>query len=202
MAVYGYARVSTREQNLDRQLVALSAYGVADADVFADKATGANFERPAYAAMMAALAEGDLLVISSIDRLGRDYDEVIEQWRAITKEKKADVVVLDMPLLNTRDAEGGLTRLFIADMVLQALSYVAQMEREKIKQRQAEGIAAAKARGVKFGRNRIEVPDSFDKVLAAYRNGKMRRKEAAKALGVSPNTFDKWRKATSNVTRK
>ena len=197
MAVYGYARVSTREQNLDRQLVALADFGVAEADVFADKATGANFERPAYRAMLEALSAGDLLVIASIDRLGRDYDEIQEQWRAITKVIGADVEVLDMPLLNTRGARGGLTGTFVADMVLQVLSYVAQMEREKIKQRQSEGIAAAKERGVKFGRSCIEVPDGFGEVLAAHRNGEMTRKEASKALGVSPNTFDKWRKAAS-----
>lgn len=138
---YGYARVSTREQNLDRQLEALAAFGVDE--VFADKASGRDFELPEWILLMGALKEGDVLVVKSIDRLGRGYEEIIEQWRAITKEVRADVVVLDMPLLDTREDRGGVTSAFISDIVLQLLSCVAQVERESIHQRQAEGIAAA-----------------------------------------------------------
>ena len=194
--VYGYARVSTREQNLDRQMDALTAFGVGQGDVFADKATGANFERPAYEALMGALREGDVLVIASLDRLGRDYRETQEQWRLITDSKQVDIIVLDMPLLNGAGAgaEGGLTRRFIADMVLQVMCYVAQMEREKIRQRQREGIDAALARGVRFGRARIPIPKNYGAVLAAYQDKEISRKEAAQRLGVSPSTFDKWRK--------
>ena len=196
-AIYGYARVSTKEQNLDRQLDALARYGVGDANVFTDKATGANFGRPGYERLMMTLREGDLLVIASIDRLGRDYDEIQEQWRRITKVIRADVEVLDMPLLNTRSVVGGLTGVFLADIVLQIMCYLAQMERDKIKQRQREGIDAAKARGVKFGPAFLEVPEEFGEVHAAYRNGEVTRKQAAEMLGVSPSTFDRWRKGTA-----
>ena len=185
-----------REQNLDRQLDALERRGVRGERVFTDKATGANFERPGYEELMDTLKKGDLLVIASIDRLGRDYDEIQEQWRIITKVKRADIEVLDMSLLNTRNGIGGVTGVFLADIVLQVMCYLAQMERDKIRQRQREGIEAAKARGVKFGRESIPVPENFDEVLAAYRNHEIKRKEAARMLGVSPGTFDKWRKVT------
>ncbi|WP_066832762.1 recombinase family protein [Collinsella ihumii] len=147
---YGYARVSTREQNLGKQLDALVAFGVDE--VFADKASGRDFERPEWIRLTAALRAGDVLVVKSIDRLGRGCEEIIEQWSAITKEVRVDVVVLDMPLLDTREDRGGVTGALISDIVLQLLSYVAQVERESIHQRQAEGIAAARARGVRFGR--------------------------------------------------
>lgn len=192
--VYGYARVSTSQQNLDRQMDALAGRGISPQFVFSDKATGANFERPGYGQLLAALKKGDLLVIASIDRLGRDYDEIQEQWRIITKVIRADVEVLDMPLLNTRNGIAGITGVFLADIVLQIMCYLAQMERDKIKQRQREGIDAAKARGVKFGPAFLEVPESFCDVHAAYRNGQMTRKQAAAQLGVSPSTFDRWRK--------
>ena len=148
--VYGYARVSTRDQNLDRQLQALAAFPVEGRRVFADKASGKDFDRPAYRRLMARLRPGDVLVVKSIDRLGRDYNEILEQWRAITKRKGAHVVVLDMPLLDTRTTQNGITGVFLADVVLQLLSYVAQIERDNTHQRQAEGIAAAKARGGAF----------------------------------------------------
>ena len=196
-AIYGYARVSTREQNLDRQLDALARRGVDGARVFTDKATGANFERPGYERLMRTLEKGDLLVVASIDRLGRDYDEIQEQWRRITKVIRADVEVLDMPLLNTRNGIGGVTGVFLADIVLQIMCYLAQMERDKIKQRQREGIEAAKARGVKFGPAFLEVPEEFGEVHAAYRNGELTRKQAAARLGVSPSTFDRWRKSAA-----
>ena len=192
MAVYGYARVSTREQNLDRQLNALGKRGVRGARLFCDKATGANFERPGYQALIAKLKKGDVLVVASIDRLGRDYDEIQEQWRLITKVIRADVEVLDMPLLNTRNGIGGLTGTFLADIVLQIMCYLAQMERDKTKERQREGIAAAKARGQKFGHPFIEVPEEFERILPAYRHHEITRKEAAQALDVSVSTFDRW----------
>ena len=144
---FGYARVSSKEQNLDRQLIALYEFGVSPKHVYQDKISGKDFDRPAYVRMMKKIKPGDILVIKSIDRLGRNYDEILEQWRAITKEKHAEIVVLDMPLLDTRYGKD-LTGTLIADIVLQLLSYVAQTEREFIRQRQAEGIAAAKARGV------------------------------------------------------
>lgn len=195
--VYGYARVSTREQNLDRQMDALGRRGVGVEHVFTDKATGANFGRPGYERLVQALRKGDLLVISSIDRLGRDYDEIQEQWRVLTREIRADVEVLDMPLLNTRNGIGGITGVFLADIVLQIMCYLAQMERDKIKQRQREGIDAAKARGTRFGHPSIEIPEEFDAVLAAYRKGEMTRAEAARRLGVSKSTFDRWRKGAA-----
>ena len=151
-ATYGYARVSSRDQNPSRQLDAFSKLGLPPERVFCDKASGKNFERPQYRRLVRRLREGDLVVVKSIDRLGRNYDEIIEEWRRITKVKRADIVVLDMPLLDTRAKPDDVTGAFIADLVLQILSYVAQVERENIRQRQAEGIAAAKARGVKFGR--------------------------------------------------
>lgn len=197
--VFGYARVSTREQNLDRQMDALRRYGIPLSDVFTDKATGANFERPGYAALIGTLKKGDLVVVASVDRLGRDYDEIQEQWRHITKEIKADIEVLDMPLLNTRSVIGGLTGIFLSDIVLQIMCYLAQMERERTKERQREGIEAAKARGQRFGRATIEIPDDFDDIRAAYRRREIKRKEAAMILNVSPSTFDRWvRRAEHN----
>ena len=148
---YGYVRVSTREQNEQRQVVALKEYGIAEKRIYMDKQSGKDFERPNYKRLIRKIKNGDTLVIKSIDRLGRNYDEILEQWRIITKEKQAAIVVLDMPLLDTKQNRD-LTGTLIADIVLQLLSYVAQTEREFIRQRQAEGIAAAKARGVKFGR--------------------------------------------------
>ncbi len=187
---YGYARVSTREQNLDRQLDALAAFGVDE--VFADKASGKDFERPEYRRLMGALAAGDVLVVKSIDRLGRDYDEILEQWRAITKETGASVVVLDMPLLDTRRERDGITGVLIADIVLQLLSYVAQVERDSIKQRQAEGIASAKARGVRFGRPCKKRPAIYESTKDSYLSGHITRGEAAARLKISVSTFDRW----------
>lgn len=154
--IFGYVRVSSRDQNETRQIIALESYGVPARNIFIDKQSGKDFERPKYKQVLKKLKPGDLLVIKSIDRLGRNYDEILEQWRIITKEIRADVVVLDMPLLDTRKQPSDLTGTFIADLVLQILSYVAQTEREAIRQRQAEGIAAAKARGVHFGRQPIQ----------------------------------------------
>ena len=189
---YGYARVSSRDQNLARQLDALAAAGVEAANVYRDKASGRDFERPAWRALVGELRAGDTLVVGSIDRLGRDYDEILETWRTLTKELGVDVVVLDMPLLDTRVRPGDVTGAFVADLVLQILSYVAQVERESIRQRQAEGIAAAKARGVHCGRPAIPRPAAWRRTRDSYLDGHLTRAEAARRLGVSVTTFDKW----------
>lgn len=192
---YGYARVSTRDQNLDRQLAALEGFGVQEQLIFADKSSGKDFERPAWCQLVRTLGPGDVLAVKSIDRLGRNYDEILCQWRRITREVGASIVVLDMPLLDTRETCGNLTGTLIADIVLQLLSYVAEMERDEIRQRQAEGIAAAHARGVKFGRPRKEKPAEWGEVRARYREGRVTRAEAAAKLGVCVSTFDRWMKA-------
>ena len=190
---HGYARVSTKEQNVERQVIALLAWGVPEEDILVEKKSGKDFERPIYMEMVNKLKPGDILVIKSIDRLGRDYDEIIEQWRLITKNICADIVVLDMPLLDTRNRGQNLTASLVTDLVLQILSYVAQTEREFCLQRQSEGIAAAKARGVKFGRKPKKFPDTFDDVMLLHAEGKITAKEAAKKLGVSRPTFMKWK---------
>ncbi len=190
--IYGYARVSSKDQNLDRQLDALAEFGVAADMVFADKASGKDFERPEYKRLMSVMEPGDVMVVKSIDRLGRNYDEIIEEWRNITKRMGCAIVVLDMPLLDTRESKGSVTGVFISDLVLQLLSYVAQVERDNIRQRQAEGIASAKARGVRFGRPPIKRPKSYGKTKGAFLSGEITRKEAANRLKVSITTFDKW----------
>ena len=193
--MYGYARVSSREQNLDRQLDALRAFGVEDGAVYADKASGKDFERPAWHRLMGELRPGDMLAVKSIDRLGRDYAEILDVWRDVTKARGVFVVVLDMPVLDTREERDGITGVLIADIVLQLLSYVAQIERENIRQRQAEGIAAAKARGVSFGRPRKKRPANYQETREAFWGGRITRKEAAarcnirtslKKLGLGP----------------
>ena len=161
-----------------------------------DKQSGKDFERPAYQQLIRKLKKGDVLIIKSIDRLGRNYDEIIEQWRVITKQIDADIVVIDMPLLDTRVGKD-LTGKFVADLVLQILSYVAQTEREAIRQRQAEGIAAAKARGVKFGRPRIPLPSDFHVVSELYRRQMITSRESARMLSVSQDTFLRWNKTYS-----
>lgn len=197
--MYGYARVSAKGQNLDRQLDALIAFGVDPAFIMKDKASGKDFNRPAYKQLMRRLKPGDTMVIASIDRLGRSYDEVLSEWRKITKIKQVAMVVLDMPLLDTREAKNGLTGTFIADLVLQLLSYVAQVERDNIKQRQAEGIASAKARGVRFGRPPARRPACYDETKSLYREGALTRKEAAARLGVCVSTFDRWMQEDSPI---
>ena len=192
--IYGYIRVSTREQNEDRQLIAMRQFGVAENCIVMDKQSGKDFERPGYKSLLRKLKAGDTLVIKSIDRLGRNYEEILEQWRIITKEKQAAVVVLDMPLLDTRQGRD-LTGTLIADIVLQLLSYVAETERQFIRQRQAEGIAAAKERGVRFGRPPINRPQGYSEVLARYESGNIGSRQAANELGVSHNTFLRWTKA-------
>ena len=159
--IYGYVRVSTKEQNEARQVLALREYRVSEKNIYVDKVSGKDFNRPQYRKLMRDIKPGDVLVIKSIDRLGRNYEEILLQWRRITKEKAVDIVVLDMPLLDTRRSGNDLTGTFIADLVLQILSYVAQTERENIRQRQREGIVAAKLRGVKFRRPEKPVPEKF-----------------------------------------
>ena len=191
MNSYSYIRVSTKEQKEDRQLDAMREIGVPDKNIYIDKQSGKDFNRPQYKRLLKRLKKGDVVYIKSIDRLGRNYDEILEQWRMITKEKKADIVVLDIPLLDTREKQENLTGKFVADLVLQILSYVAQTEREFIKKRQAEGIAAAKARGVKFGVKEKPLPDDFSKVKARCDNGEISMRTAAKTLNMSYSTFRK-----------
>ncbi len=186
--MYGYARVSTRSQKEDRQLAALKDFGVAEERITVEKQSGKNFDRPLYQRLARALRSGDVLVIKSIDRLGRNYDEILEQWAYITKTKRAAIVVLDMPLLDTREGRD-LTGTLVADIVLQLLSYVAQTEREFLRQRQAEGIAAAKERGVRFGPARIPMPEGFDELAEDWKNGYISATEAGRQLGISRKTF-------------
>ena len=188
---YGYVRVSSRDQNEERQMIAMQEFGVEKKQIFLDKQSGKDFERPQYQKLLKKLKCGDTLVIKSIDRLGRNYDEILVQWRTITKQKKAAIVVLDMPLLDTRQNRD-LTGTLIADIVLQLLSYVAQTEREFIKQRQKEGIAAAKARGVRFGRAPMEHPADYDKVYAVWKQGDISAREAGRRLNISYKTFLRW----------
>lgn len=186
--VYGYIRVSSADQNEDRQLVALRSCKVPECNLFVDKQSGKDFERPEYRRMLRRLKRDDLLYVKSIDRLGRNYGEILEQWRLLTKEKGVDIVVLDMPLLDTRSGKD-LMGTFIADLVLQILSFVAQNERENIRQRQAEGIAAAKARGVPFGRPALPLPENFEEVVSSWRNKEIDFASAVQQTGMRPATF-------------
>ena len=186
--IYGYMRVSSKEQNEDRQKIALTEMGVPENNIYMDKQSGKDFERTQYKRLLRKLNENSVLYIKSIDRLGRNYGELNEQWRIITKVKKADIVVIDMPLLDTR-REKNLLGTFISDVVLALLSYVAENERTNIKQRQAEGIAAAKARGVKFGRPPLPIPENFYQMHKDWRAGKITIEEAAKACNMCPKTF-------------
>lgn len=190
--VYGYIRISTKDQCEDRQLLALKDFPVEENKIYVDKLSGKNFNRPSYKCMIRKLKPGDIVVVKSIDRLGRNYEEILEQWRFITKGKKADIVVLDMPLLDTRQKGKDLTGVFVADLVLQILSYVAQTERENTRQRQKEGIAAAKLRGVRFGRPRKEVPPDFSKLKEEWENKKITSREAARQLDIAQDTFLRW----------
>lgn len=190
--IYGYARVSSKDQNEARQIIALSQFPVKKENIYIDKFSGKDFDRPKYSELIKILKEQDILVIKEIDRLGRNYEEILEQWRVITKEIKADIVVLDMPLLDTRTRKENLTGTFIADLVLQILSYVAETERQSIKQRQCEGIEAAKKRGVKFGRPCIPVPEEFYDLKEKWLNKKITSREAATTINVSQDTFLRW----------
>lgn len=188
---YGYARVSSKDQNEARQLIALQELCIPVKNIFLDRQSGQDFNRPAYRKLLRKLRNNDVLYIKSIDRLGRNYDEVLEQWRYITKTKGADIVVLDMPLLDTRKGKD-LIGTLISDIVLQLLSYVAQTEREFIRQRQREGIDAAKARGVKFGRRPIPRPDNYEEVRRKYENLEISARQAGSQLQVSHKTFLRW----------
>lgn len=187
-SVYGYVRVSSVEQNEDRQLIALENVGVAKRNIFIDKQSGKDFNREQYKRLMKKLKPGDLLYILSIDRLGRNYIEIQEQWRVLTKEKGVDIGVIDMPILDTRKGKD-LLGTFIADLVLQILSFVAQTERENIRSRQAQGIAAAKKRGVKFGRPKRELPSNFNSVVEKWRRKELSCRQAAKECGLPLTTF-------------
>lgn len=185
---YGYARVSTREQNEDRQVIALQERGIREQDIFTDKQSGRDFNRQNYQKLMKRLRPGDILFVKSIDRLGRDYGEVMEQWRRITQMKKADIVVLDIPLLDTTQNKD-LLGTFISELVLQILSFVAENERKNIKQRQAEGIAAAKARGVKFGRPKKYRVEQYEDLLERVMKGELSRREALRQTKISATTY-------------
>ena len=188
---YGYIRVSTKDQNEQRQLIAMQEFGITGKQIYMDKQSGKDFERKNYKRLIRKLKNGDTLVIKSIDRLGRNYDEILEQWRLITKEKQAAIVVIDMPLLDTRQSRD-LTGTLIADIVLQLLSYVAQTEREFIRQRQAEGIAAAKQQGVKFGRKPMERTETFYAIKERWLRKELSARNAAKQLGITHSTFLRW----------
>ena len=186
--ILGYARVSSYEQNEDRQIIALKEMGVPEKQIYIDKQSGKDFDRPQYKRLLRKLDEDCVLFVKSIDRLGRNYADLNEQWRRITKEKGADIVVIDMPILDTR-RERNLVGTLMSDIVLALLSYVAENERVNIRQRQAEGIAAAKARGVKFGRLQVPLPENFDEVCKQWREKKLTLKQAAKACGLAESTF-------------
>lgn len=188
--VYGYIRVSTREQNIERQMVSLYEAEVDKKNIFIDKQSGKDFQRPAYEKMMRHIREGDLIIIKSIDRLGRNYHDIMEQWRIITKEKKADIRIQDMPLLDTTKTRD-LLGTFISDVVLQLLSFVAENERDNIRQRQAEGIAAAKAKGVKFGKPTIPLPDNFSELYQEWQEARISLKEFANICNMGRSTLYK-----------
>ena len=188
MSVYGYVRVSTREQNEGRQLIALREVDVAEKNIYVDKQSGKDFKRPQYKKLLRKLKKDDLLYIKSIDRLGRNYEEILEQWRILTKDKGIDIVVLDMPLLDTRRGKD-LMGTFLSDIVLQVLSFVAENERTTIRQRQAEGIAAAKARGIRFGRPPKPLPENFHLMYQKWKQGEITGTAAAKACSLSLSTF-------------
>lgn len=188
MNTYGYIRVSSKDQNEDRQRIALREVDVAEKNIYMDKQSGKDFDRPQYQKLLRKMKKDDLLYIKSIDRLGRNYEEILWQWRVITKEKGADIVVLDMPLLDTRRGKD-LMGTFLADIVLQVLSFVAENERANIRQRQAEGIAAAKARGVRFGRPPKPLPSNFYNLYQRWRDGEMTGSDAARACGMPLTTF-------------
>ena len=198
--IYGYVRASSKDQNEDRQLIALSYFPVPQKNIYMDKLSGKDFNMPQYKRLLNMIEDEDVLVIKSIDRLGRNYSEILDQWRYLTKNRKAYIVVLDMPLLDTRKNHD-LMGTLIADIVLQLLSYVAETERDNIRQRQAEGIAAAKKRGVKFGRPVKKIPMDFYRVYNRWKNNKISGREAARLLGVAYNTFIKWATYMENESK-
>ncbi len=192
---YGYVRVSTKDQNEDRQLSAMQEIGIERRNLYIDKQSGKDFQRPAYSKLIKRLKKDDVVFVKSIDRLGRNYNEILEQWRIITKKINAGIVVLDMPLLDTRQKGCDLMGIFISDLVLQVLSYVAQTERENIKKRQAEGIALAKAKGIHMGRPPQERPINFMDIYHLQKNGMITQQRASEMLGISRTTYSRWTKA-------
>lgn len=198
---YGYVRVSTKEQNIDRQMSALSIENIPEKHIFIDRASGKDFDRVEYKKLLTILEEGDDLIIKSIDRLGRDYDDILQQWQFITKVKKVHIMVLDFPLLNTRNNTDTITGKLISDLVLQVLSYVSQMEREQIKQRQMEGIREAQKRGKRFGRPQIKIPNEFLVIAERYNQNMLTIREGARLLGVSKSTFHNWLKNYKNYKK-
>ena len=192
--IYGYVRVSTAQQHIDRQIDALLELGLDQSSIFIDYESGKDFNRKNYKKLIRKLKKDDLVIIKSIDRLGRDYNMIIEEWRLITKEKEADIMVIDMPLLDTRIEGKNLVGKFISDIVLQVLSFVAQNERETMRVRQAEGIKTAKARGVKFGRPRITLPSNFEIVARQYLNKEITNKKACEILGMTRGSFFRYMK--------
>lgn len=194
MEKYAYIRVSTKGQNIDRQVEIMKNIGIEKNKMFIDKQSGKDFERKNYKKMINKLCPGDEIYIKSIDRLGRDYEEIIEQWRILTKDKDVDIIVLDLPLLDTRNKINGVTGKFIADLVLQIISYVAQVERENIRQRQAEGIQIAKEKGVKFGRPRKEIPENFESIYKLWKKNLISQREAGRMLKISHTTFQRLTK--------
>lgn len=197
---YGYVRVSTKEQNIDRQMSAMKNKNLELSKIYIDKASGKDFNRKKYKQLLKKLKEGDELYIKSIDRLGRNYDEIIEEWNRITKEKKVDIIVLDFPLLDTRDKPENITGKFISDIVLQILSYVAQVERENTHQRQKEGIIEAKKKGIKFGRPKHNLPDNFYEIATLWKENKISLRQGAKMLQISHSTFSRKLKEF-NITK-
>lgn len=196
--IYGYIRVSSKDQNEDRQMMAMKELNIPEKNICIEKQSGKDFNRPQYKKLLRKMKKGDVLYIKSIDRLGRNYSEILEQWAYITKEKEINIVVIDMPLLDTRDKGQDLIGVFISDLVLQILSYVAETERDFIKKRQAEGIAAAKARGVKFGVQKKEMPKNFNSVKRQWENGEITVREAGKQLNISYSTFYRRCMETTN----
>lgn len=188
MCIYGYARVSTKEQKEDRQLIALHDIGVEDRNIYIDKQSGKDFQRPRYQELYKRIREGDVIYIKSIDRLGRNYEDVIEQWKRITKDKKADIVVIDMPILDTRRGKD-LMGTFLSDIVLSLLSYISENERINIRQRQAEGISAAKERGTRFGPCPIKNPDNFEEIYVLWKTGVVTISEGARLCNMARSTF-------------
>lgn len=189
MAKYGYVRVSTREQKTDRQMEAMLEYGLDEKHIFTDKLSGKDFNRPGYRKLLKKLKEGDLLVIKSIDRLGRDYKEILEEWRKIVRSKGADIEVIDLPILNTTQEIDGIAGVLIADILLRLLAYVSQTERDFIRQRQAEGIAIALSKGIHFGRTRLEITDDFDIWFEKWYRNELSSRKAADKAGMTHSTF-------------
>ena len=200
MAIYGYVRVSSTDQNEDRQMIELHKLGVEDRNIFMDKQSGKDFERPQYKLLVEQLCPGDLLYVLSIDRLGRNYDEIQRQWRILTKDIGIDICVIDMPLLDTRKCKD-LLGTFVADLVLQVLSFAAHNERDNIRKRQAQGIAAARARGVHLGRPAIPAPEGFDTIVRDWEQGRITTKEAIQMCNMSEGTFYRRRREL-NVLKK